>query len=87
MNNFEAKIGIGNGIYAYSRNGYKNLYIVGEVLFSSRGIQYRTHCGDIICFEHDLDDIHNQPTIYFTSKVKRDKFIESLNTNEGAKSK
>ncbi len=83
MSNFDAKIGIGDGIYACSRSGYKFLYIVGEVLFSNRGILYRTHCGDAICFEHDLDDIHNQPIIYFTSKIKRDKFIESLIINKG----
>ena len=86
MSKFDAKIGIGDGIYACSHTGYKYLYIVGEVLFSSRGIQYRTHCSDVICFEHDLDDIHNHPMIYFSSKVKRDTYIESLNVNERMKS-
>ena len=79
MSNFDAKIGIGDGIYACSHAGSKYLYIVGEVLFSSRCIQYRTHSGDVICFEHDLDDIHNHPMIYFSSEVKRDEFIKLKN--------
>lgn len=79
MSNFDAKIGIGDGIYACNHDGYKYLYIVGEVLFSNKGIEYRTFCGDTICFEYDLDNIHNKPTIYFTSKIKRDKFINQMN--------
>ena len=79
MSNFNAKFEIGDMICACTFEGYKYSYIVGEVLFSNRGVQYRTHNGDAICFEHDLDDIHNYPIIYFTSKIKRDKYIEILN--------
>lgn len=79
MNKFNSRLGLGDMIYFVNSKGDKHPYIIGQILFSGNDIEYRNHIGTRICHEWELDNIqHGSNRFYFTSKIKRDKFIEML---------
>lgn len=78
MSTFYSRLGIRDIIFAVNSEGYSHPWSIGQVVFTGGEIEYRTHIGGHICYERELDNVNSESGIYFfTSKTKRDKFIET----------
>ena len=79
MSTHYSRLGIGDMIYSVNSKGFKHPFIINQILFSNNDIAYRNAIGTHICYEQELDKCDSESGVYyFTSKVKRDKFIETL---------
>lgn len=80
MSTYYSRLGIGDMIYSVNSRGFKHPFIINQILFSNKDVAYRNSIGTHICYEWELDNINSESDVYyFTSKTKRDEFIQIMN--------